>query len=325
MSVTKSLTLISKNENMREILKRIDKIVPSDLSILLIGETGAGKEIFAEYIHKTSPRSEKPFVKISLSAMPADLLESELFGHEKGSFTSATNEKKGLFEIADGGSMFLDDIDDVPIRIQTKLLRVLESKEIMKIGSTTPIPIDVRVISASKVDLKELVNKNFFRADLFYRINVAPFNIPPLRERKDDILPLAEHFIKIFSNGKQLSFSKDAMRKLIEYDWPGNVRELKNVIQRVSLFAEKIVREEDLPKELRGDEPLQSLIKSCRRCFIEESLTYEQVISCLEHNLLSEALESFEGNQTKAAQSLGLSISTFRDKLKKYNLLNNGN
>lgn len=325
MAAKTSLTLISKNENMREILKRIDKIVPSDSSILLIGETGVGKEIFAEYIHKTSPRSENPFVKISLSAMPADLLESELFGHVKGAFTSATNEKKGLFEIADGGSMFLDDIDDVPIGIQTKLLRVLEQREIMRIGSTYPIPIDVRLISASKVDLKELVNRNIFRADLFYRINVVPFNIPPLRDRKDDIPPLAYHFLKTFSNGNQLSLSKDAMKKLVEHDWPGNVRELRNVIQRVSLFSDTTIYEDDLPQEIRGDAPLQSLIKSCRRCFIEDSLTYEQVISCLEHNLLREALDSFKGNQTKAAESLGLSISTFRDKLKKYNLINNGN
>ena len=187
-----SITLIAKNETMREMLFRLDKIVDSDSSILLIGETGVGKEIIAEYIHRTSPRSQRPFVKIGLSAMPADLLESELFGHEKGAYTSASHEKKGLFEIANTGTLFLDDIDDVPIQIQTKLLRVLESREMMRIGGTKPIPIDVRIITASKVDLKELVNKKIFRADLFYRINVVPVKIPPLRERRDDIPPLVD-------------------------------------------------------------------------------------------------------------------------------------
>lgn len=190
-----SLTLITKNELMREILSRIDKIVDSDSSVLLIGETGVGKEIFAEYIHRTSNRGQNPFVKIGLSALPVDLLESELFGYEKGAFTSASNEKKGLFEIADTGSIFLDDIDDVPLQIQTKLLRVLESRELMRIGSTSPIPIDVRLITASKVDLKELVNRGIFRPDLFYRINVVPINVPPLRERRDDIPALVDYFL----------------------------------------------------------------------------------------------------------------------------------
>ena len=225
MNGQKSLTLITKNETMREILSSVDKIVDSDSSVLLIGETGVGKEIFAEYIHRTSNRAENPFVKIGLSALPVDLLESELFGYEKGAFTSAATEKKGLFEIADSGSIFLDDIDDVPLQIQTKLLRVLESRELMRIGGTTPIPIDVRLITASKVDLKELVNRGIFRSDLFYRINVVPVNVPPLRERRDDIPALVEYFLKHFQPEKNLGISPEALKILINYSWPGNVRE----------------------------------------------------------------------------------------------------
>ncbi len=318
MNSFNSLTLITQNEVMREILLRIDKIVESDTSILLIGETGVGKEIFAEYIHRTSNRSQRPFVKIALSALPADLLESELFGHEKGSFTSASNEKKGLLEIADTGSIFLDDIDDVPLQIQPKLLRVLESRELMRVGGTKPIPIDVRIITASKVDLKELVNNGIFRADLFYRINVMPIHIPPLRERRDDIPVLVEYFLKHFKPDKPLKFSPEALKAMINYSWPGNVRELKNVVQRISLFAEDEIKLNDLPQEIQTGNPIDFLLKACNKCYIEGEMKFEQIVGCLEHNLLKEALRKSMGNQSQAAKSLGLSLSTFRDKLKKY-------
>ena len=318
--MNKSLTIVTQNENMRDAIRRIDKIIDTDASILLVGETGVGKEIFAEYIHRTSIRAENTFVKISLSAMPGDLLESELFGHVKGAFTSASEEKKGLFEIADKGSIFLDDIDDVPLNIQTKLLRVLEQREIMRVGDVKPIPINVQLITASKVDLKELVARKIFRADLFYRINVVPINIPPLRERKDDIPPLTEHFLKHFSPKKNLTISKEALRILVNYNWPGNIRELRNVIQRVCLFAEGQILPVDLPVEIRGENTIDNLIKACHRCFIEDSMSYTDVIACLEHNLLKNALKDSKGNQSKAAKSLNLSLSTFRDKLKKFEI-----
>jgi transcriptional regulator with PAS, ATPase and Fis domain len=318
MNSNNSLTLITQNEVMRGILSRIDKIVDSNSSILLIGETGVGKEIFAEYIHRTSARSQKPFVKIALSALPADLLESELFGHEKGSYTSANTEKKGLLEIADSGSIFLDDIDDVPLQIQTKLLRVLESRELMRIGGTKPIPIDVRLITASKVDLKELVNRGIFRADLFYRINVMPIIIPPLRERRDDIPPLVDYFLKHYKPEKVLTPSPSALRALVNYSWPGNVRELKNVIQRISLFAEDEIQAIDLPQEIQTENPLDFLLKACNKCYVDGDMSFEQIVGCLEHNLLKEALRKSLGNQSQAAKSLGLSLSTFRDKLKKH-------
>lgn len=318
MNLTSSLTLITQNEVMRGILSRIDKIVDSDSSILLIGETGVGKEIFSEYIHQTSSRALRPFVKIALSALPADLLESELFGHERGSFTSANTEKKGLLEIADTGSIFLDDIDDVPLQIQTKLLRVLESRELMRIGGTKPIPIDVRLITASKVDLKELVNRGIFRADLFYRINVIPVDIPPLRERRDDIPPLVEYFLKHYKPEKELKVSPSALKAMVNYSWPGNVRELKNVIQRIALFVEEEVQLIDLPPEIQDENPMEFLLKACNKCYIDGEMDFDQIVKCLEHNLLKEALKKSLGNQSQAAKSLGLSLSTFRDKLKKH-------
>lgn len=315
-----SISIITQNEKMREILSRINMISDSDSSVLLIGETGVGKEIFAEYIHRTSSRAQKPFVKIGLAALPSELLSSELFGHEKGAYTSASTEKKGLFEIADTGSIFLDDIDDVPIDIQTKLLRVLESRELMRIGGTTSIPIDVRLITASKVDLKELVSRGIFRADLFYRINVVPIYIPPLRERRDDIPFLIEHFLKYFQPNKNITVSKDALRAMINYPYPGNVRELKNLIQRISLFVNGEITLNDLPLEIKNENHVESLIKACHKCYIDGQMSLDQIVQCLEHNLLNEALHKHNGNQSSAAKELGLSLSTFRDKLKKYNL-----
>lgn len=320
MSVNKSFTLIAKNEKVRELISNIDKIVDSNSSVLLTGETGVGKEIFAEYIHRTSNRANKPFVKLSLSAMPAELLESELFGHDKGAYTSAVGEKKGLFEIADTGSIFLDDIDDVPLKIQTKLLRVLESREIQRVGGTKTINIDVRLITASKINLKELVEKGIFRSDLFYRINVVPFDIPPLRERRDDIEPLIEYFIKHFDSQREISISGEALKAFINYSWPGNVRELKNHIQRILLFINEEIKLSDLPAEIRSENPIDYIMKACNNCYLDGEMNFDQIIKCLEHNLVEQALAKEEGNQSRAAKKLGLSLSTFRDKLKKYNI-----
>jgi len=320
MSVNKSFTLIAKNEKVRELISNIDKIVDSNSSVLLTGETGVGKEIFAEYIHRTSNRANKPFVKLSLSAMPAELLESELFGHDKGAYTSAVGEKKGLFEIANTGSIFLDDIDDVPLKIQTKLLRVLESREIQRVGGTRTMDIDVRLITASKIDLKELVDKGIFRSDLFYRINVVPFNIPPLRERRDDVEPLIEYLIRHFEPNKKISISTDALKAFINYSWPGNVRELKNHIQRILLFVNEEIKLSDLPAEIRSENPIDYIMKACNNCYLDGDMNFDQIIKCLEHNLVEQALAKEDGNQSKAAKKLGLSLSTFRDKLKKYNI-----
>ncbi len=320
MKTLQSASFIAISETMREMIAKVDQIVDSDSSVLLIGETGVGKEIIAEYIHRTSPRTKGPFVKLALSAMPAELLESELFGHEKGAFTSASQEKKGLFEIAHTGSIFLDDIDDVPLQIQTKLLRFLESREMLRIGGTVPIQVDVRLITATKLDLIELVNKKLFRADLFYRINVVPIKIPPLRERRDDIPLFIEYFLKHYKPEKEISLSNESLFALVSYSWPGNVRELKNLVHRISLYVDDKITFDDLPPEIRNENPIELLLKACNKCYIEGTMNFDQVVKCLESNLLAEALRKSKGNQTQAAKSLGLSLSTFRDKRKKYKI-----
>jgi DNA-binding NtrC family response regulator len=320
MELRSSVAVVTRSERMREILARIDTIAGSDTSVLLIGETGVGKELFADYIHRVSARAERPFIKIALSAMPHDLLESELFGHERGAFTSAHNEKRGLFELAHTGTLFLDDIDDVPPQVQAKLLRVLESREVMRVGGTTTFPIDVRLISASKVNLRELVQRGLFRADLFYRINVCPVQIPPLRERREDVPLLVEHFLRRFVPRTTFTISAAAERLLLAYNWPGNVRELRNVAQQIALFAQGEVLPEHLPPELREGHPVELLVRACTRCLVDGALSYNEVVACLETNVLRQALADTGGNRTQAAKVLGLSLSTLRDKLKKLGL-----
>jgi transcriptional regulator with PAS, ATPase and Fis domain len=320
MDLRASIAVVTQSEKMRTILERVETIARSDTSVLLVGETGVGKELFADYIHRVSPRAARPLVKIALSAMPHDLLESELFGHERGAFTSALADKRGLFELAHTGTLFLDDIDDVPLSIQAKLLRVLESREVMHVGGTTTIPIDVRLISASKVDLRELVARDRFRADLFYRINVCQVGIPPLRDRPEDVPLLVDHFLGRAGGGKTLVVAEEAARLLAAYHWPGNVRELRNVAQQIALFANGDVLPEHLPPDLRGRDPVQQLVGACIRCVSEGALSYNDVVGCLETNLLRHALAGAGGNRSQAAKALGLSLSTLRDKLKKFEL-----
>ena len=317
MSILHTVALITQDEKMLDLIDRINKVVDSNSSILLIGETGTGKEVFADYIHRLSNRGQNPFVKIGLAALPTDLLESELFGFEKGSFTNADHQKKGMFELAHSGSIFLDDIDDAPLKTQAKLLRVLESGEVRHIGGTKAIPVDVRLICASKMEIKDMVEQNLFRQDLYYRINIVQIRIPPLRERKGDIPLLIDHFLKRFGKEKKLTISKNALDHLISYHWPGNVRELKNVIQRASLFAENEIKVTDLPDDYLHIDHIDQLIKACHSCFNNGGMPYQTIMQCLETRLLREALESAKGNQSEAARKLGLKLSTFRDKLKK--------
>jgi len=320
MHIVQTVSLIVQSEVMRAILARVDTIAASDSSVLLIGETGVGKELIAEYVHRSSPRSHHPFVKVGLSALPPELLESELFGHEKGAYTSASNEKKGLFELADKGSLFLDDIDDFPLGLQSKLLRVLESREVKRVGGTVSIPIDVRLITATKVELKELVDRGAFRSDLYYRINVVPLTVPPLRDRRDDIQPILHHFLQRYAPGKEVKIGEEALRSLLDYSWPGNVRELRNIVQRIALFADGEIKVHDLPPEVRLANPLEAVTRACSRCFAEENMSFEDVITCLEANLLRQALQQAGGNRSQAARILRLNLSTLRDKLKKYHL-----
>ena len=321
MQSNQIVPIVTQNRHILELITQLDKISQSNSTVLLMGETGVGKEIFADYIHHSSLRKDKAFVKVGLAALPADLLESELFGHEKGAYTSAHCEKKGLFELAEGGSIFLDDIDDVPLNIQAKLLRVLESRELMRIGGTKSIPVDVRLIAATKIDLKLLIEQKKFRSDLYYRINVVPINILPLRERRDDVPLLVSHFLKRYSDADNLSVSPEAENALKSYNWPGNVRELRNVTQRLALFVEDKIQLNNLPPEIRQRESLDVWLKACDLCFTKDEMSFNQVMTCLEIRLLKQALMDNKNNQSQAARTLKISLSTFRDKLKKHHIL----
>jgi len=318
MPGTKAITIITRNSKMKEILKLTSRAASSDSPILLVGETGVGKEIFADYIHRMSPRSQNSIVKIGLSAMPPDLMASELFGHEKGAYTSAVSSKPGLFEMANHGTVFLDDIDDVPCEIQGKLLRVLESRELIRIGGTETRPIDIRLISSSKVNLNDLVKAEMFRSDLQYRINVVKIEIPPLRDRPDDIELLSNHFIRRYAANRQVNITMEAMTCLENYHWPGNIRELRNVIQRAIVFTQDEITLKEIPPEIRDSNPLEQIISDCSVCFNSKGMHLNQILECIEYKLMLEALRKSKGNQTHAAQLLHLKLSTFRDRLAKY-------
>jgi len=317
----RTISLVTSNREMKQLLAELDRFTATEIPVLLIGETGVGKELFAEYIHLSSHRSGRPFVRLSLSSLPESLLASELFGHEKGSFTSASTEKKGLFEIASGGTLFLDDIDDVPMEIQTKLLRVLESGEIFRVGGIRPIAVDVRLISATKVDLKQLASEGKFRSDLYYRILGYPVKIPPLRDRLDDIPLLVRHFIRHYAPSKPVTVHPEAMKAMELHTWPGNIRELRHVVQRLVYLAEEEILFQHLPEDIRltADKP-GSQSDLCLNCLIEERMNHEDIMACLEKKLIEFAVKESGGNKTQAAKRLGLSPSTFRDKLTRYGL-----
>jgi DNA-binding NtrC family response regulator len=313
-------SIVARSATMRTIYERIDMIAQTSATVLITGETGVGKELIAEYIHRTSPRGQHPYIKVGLAALPPELLESELFGHEKGAFTNAFTSRRGLFELADTGTLLLDDIDDFPLHLQVKLLRVLEAHEVMRVGGTRSIPIDVRMLCATKVDLQSLVKRGLFRSDLFYRINVMPVTIPPLRERPEDISLLIEHFLRRYSREDDLRLSAEALARLTSYSWPGNIRELRNVAQRIALTCHATVEVADLPLEVRDQTPVHSALRNCARCFAEGDMSLDELLRCLEYNMLLRALRETRGNRTHAADMLRMSLSTFRDRLKKHRL-----
>ena len=314
--------IVGESEEQKHVLSMIRKIAQSDAGTVLIqGESGTGKELVAKAIHYESGRAEKPFMAINCAAVPETLLESELMGHEKGAFTDAKNQKKGLFEMADGGTVFLDEIGDMPQGIQAKLLRVLEDRAFRRVGGTKDIHVDVRIVSATNKNLLAAIKEKSFRNDLYYRLQVIPIFLTPLRERRADILVLARHFIDMFNKefGKSVKdISEDAERFLVEYEWPGNVRELKNVIERaIILENEEIMRLEHLPRELvsqaggGGDGgPMEFILPP-------EGVDIEDV----ERELIRQALEMAEGNQSKAAKKLNLGIDAFRYRMKKFKFL----
>ena len=310
-------SFISHSPKMEDILSLAVRAADSKATILVTGESGTGKEVLAKSIHYVSPRKEKPFVAVNIPALPETLLESELFGHEKGAFTGADKAKKGRFELADGGTIFLDEIGDIPINLQVKLLRVLQEHQIERVGSSENIDIDVRIIAATHQNLEQKIKEGTFREDLFYRLNIVSLNIPPLRERKEDILPLIEHFIEKYAkenNRNKLSLSKEAIDSLVKYNLPGNVRELENVIERaVVLCRSEAITLNDLPNVVKGFKAENEIPQ------IQSGNLIEQVEE-LEKKLIFDALSNANGNQSQAGRMLGLTERNLRYKMQKYGI-----
>ncbi|MCF6182677.1 sigma-54 dependent transcriptional regulator [Lutibacter sp.] len=297
----------------REIFKHIQIVANTNTSVLITGETGTGKELLTNIIHYNSNRINKPFVKVSCAILSKEIFESEMFGHIKGAFTGAEYDKIGRFELANEGTIYLDDIDDVPLELQVKLLRVLEEREIEKVGSSKSIPIDVRLIASTKRDLLELVKEGKFREDLYYRLKVFPIDLPPLRERRNDIEHLIYYYIDKFKNDK-ITIEKEVLKYLINYNWPGNIRELKNLIERLVLLATNGIISKDLL-------PLTITQPSIKNAFSNNlGQPLDKTVANLEISLISNALNVTNNNKTKAAKLLGLPISTLRTKMEKYGL-----
>ncbi len=302
--------IVGRSEGMREIFATIDRVAPTRATVLLCGESGVGKDMIARAIHHHSPRASRPFVKINCTALPENLMESELFGYEKGAFTGANTSKPGKFEQADTGTVFLDEIGDVPGSVQVKLLRILQEREFERLGSNKTRHIDVRVLAATNVDLRAALEQGTFREDLYYRLNVLPINIPPLRDRKEDIPFLANHFIKKFQNdlGSGVeSISEAAMERLLAYHWPGNVRELENVIERSMVLARgNVLEHSDIKLDL-APKARAAAVDS----FLPEGMTLDQ----FEQSIIKEALHRANGNKSQAARLLGLTRNALRYRL----------
>ena len=319
-------SIIGKSAAMQQVFKTIMKVAKSPATVLIRGESGTGKELVARAIHYNSPRASGPMVEISCAAFPETLLESELFGYEKGAFTGADSRKKGRFEIAHGGTIFLDEIGDVSASVQTKLLRVLQEKEINRLGSNDAIKVDVRVITATNRDLELALNNGVFREDLYYRLNVIPVLLPPLRERHEDIPLLIDHFIKRYSkmnNKSVLGISPEALEFCTSYHWPGNVRELENAIENAVVLGEG---EEILPEHLPVTVTMRKAAAdmeaqaSANDFFLASGASYREKMEAAEKLVLEEAILRADGNKSEAAKQLGISLRTMRYKIQKYKL-----
>ncbi len=309
--------IIGESPQIKEVMDLVNRVAKSNATVLILGESGTGKELVANAIHYNSDRKNKPFVKVNCGALPENLLESELFGHEKGAFTGAISRKIGRFERAHGGSIFLDEIGEMSFSTQVKLLRVLQEKQIERVGSTEVIDVDVRIIAATNKDLKRLVEEGRFREDLYYRLNVIPIKIPPLRERKQDIPLLVKYFLQKYSleTGRRgMTISDSALNKLKAYSWPGNIRELQNVIERaVILSPGREITEDQLPPEI---------VKRDRQIELDEFKLPKNGVNLndLEKSLIKQALDMTNGNQTEAARLLGITRHTLIYRMEKYGL-----
>jgi Nif-specific regulatory protein len=306
--------LVGTSGPMRQVYEQVARVARTNTTVLLRGESGTGKELIAHAIHYNSSRAKKPFVKVSCAALPQDLIESELFGYEKGAFTGAQTAKKGRFELADGGTLFLDEIGDLNLATQIKLLRVLQEREFERLGSTETIRVNLRLVAATNKDLEKAITAGEFREDLYYRLNVFSIFIPPLRERKPDVLLLADHFLEKFSreHGKNVRrISTPAIDMLMSYHWPGNVRELSNVIERAVVVCDaNVVHAHHLPPTLQTAEASDTTIK----------LSLEDMVGAVEKDALQDALKSTRGSRAKAARLLSTTERIFNYKVRKYGI-----
>jgi DNA-binding NtrC family response regulator len=306
--------IIGSSDKMKEVLDLAGRVAASEASLLITGESGTGKELLAKGVHFNSRRANGPFVAVNCAAIPEALIESELFGHVKGSFTGAVRDKEGKLELADGGTLFLDEIGDLRIDLQAKILRALQEREVDRVGGGKPLPVDVRVIAATNKDIEQAVKEGSFREDLYYRLNVITLFIPPLRERREDIPLLARHFLKKFNTDDDVRLEASALSLLMEYGWPGNVRELENVIERASVLKRGVlITQNELPEKLKKE-----------RIGVEEIILNlpEQGISLeeLEKKLIIKALEKHNGNQTRAAEFLRITRPTLIYRMEKFKL-----
>jgi len=320
-SLVQTERIVGNSPAMQEVYKTVGKVAKADATVLITGESGTGKELVAEALHYNSNRRSGPIVKVSCAALPETLLEAELFGHEKGSFTGAMTQRRGRFEMADKGTIFLDEIGEMSLPMQTKLLRVLQERKIERVGSSLPIKVDIRIICATNKDLQRQVEQQKFRDDLFYRLNVINIHMPPLRDRKEDIPALVEHFLakhRYSATAQPAAISEEALKRLMEYDWPGNVRELENVVERaVVLSRGQIITSRELPfgdhegdghEEEGGDEV------SVEKSFFKKS------VAQFEKDLIMKALRDATGNRSKAAEMLGIYRRLLYAKIKEYGL-----
>jgi DNA-binding NtrC family response regulator len=310
--------IVGKSEGMLRIFDLVAQVAPSRSTVLIQGESGTGKELIAKALHANSGRKDKPFVPVNTGAMPTDLLESTLFGHVKGAFTSAVSAKKGLFEVANGGTLFLDEIGTMGMDTQAKVLRVLQDKRFMQLGGIQEIQVDVRIIAATNVDLKQAVREGKFREDLFYRLNVIAIDLPPLRSRREDIPLLTAHFLKHYTDENELperTLAPDALRALVDYDWPGNVRELENAIERgVVLSSGPVIGADLLPGHLTGRNYSTSLLEH------NPNASLFHILENIERRIIIEKLERCNWNQTEAAEQFHIPLSTLNQKIKRLNV-----
>jgi two-component system nitrogen regulation response regulator GlnG len=317
-------TLIGRSAAMVEVFKEIGRVAKTEMTVLLMGESGTGKELVARAIHANSARARGPFITVNMAAIPKDLIESELYGHEKGSFTGAVDKRPGKFELATGGTLFLDEIGELPIELQAKLLRVLQEREVDRVGGNRPLPVDVRIVAATNADLSRSVEEGRFRRDLYYRLAVVPIRLPPLREREGDVVLLARHYVTKYGQqlkGRAVTLAREAEPLLASHPWPGNVRELQNVIQRALL---KLNGHRVSPSDLTGLLPavaaaergLGAIVESVLDAPEPEQGRYRAAIEALEAPLLSAALARTNGNQLRAAELLGMNRNTLRERIR---------